>query len=105
MIQIIHNHGIKSQLYLKLGLPAVGDADAPLDGERVPLVAAGARLRPLALGARVRAVAALPTGVGKRTLCMCVEISGFRLLMVMETTIPRLRYYSGKMICTVGFCK
>ena len=63
MIEIIHNHGVMSQLYLEFSLPAVGDADAPLDRERVPLVAAGARLRPLALGARVRAVPALPPGV------------------------------------------
>ena len=63
-----------SQLYLKLRLPAVGDADAPLDGERVPLVAAGARLRALALGARVRAVTALPTGVGIGPLLKLVDL-------------------------------
>ena len=48
---------------LVLRLAAVGHADALLHRERVPLVAPGARLRPLALGARVRAVPALSPGV------------------------------------------
>ena len=67
-----------SQLYLEFGLPAVGDADAPLDGERVALVAAGARLRALALGARVRAVSALPPGVRIGTLMKLADLdSGY----------------------------
>ena len=52
----------------ELGLAAVGDARALLDGERVALVAAGARLRAVALCARVGAVAALSPGKRPRAL-------------------------------------
>ena len=60
---------------LELGLAAVGDARALLDGERVALVAPRARLRAVALGARVGAVAALSPGKRPRPL----RHGGFRL--------------------------
>ena len=48
---------------LVLRLAAVGHAHALLHRERVALVAPGARLRALALGAGVRAMPALSSGV------------------------------------------
>ena len=63
--------------YLDLVLCAVGHADALLDGERVPLVAAGAKLRPLALSARVRAVPALSPRKWKGPLWMKLNYCGF----------------------------
>ena len=60
-------------------LAAVGHAHALLRGERVALVAPGARLRALALCACVRAVAALSTGkrIGPLWMTMSIKLDCF----------------------------